>query len=335
MSIFQHSENDFFDQAVWENEVMGSVKNMKKRQPAMEAVSFDDDDSEPNADDGNPNQFVLLQLSDGDKRVLSTTEVAPKLTGTSDKPDVAMTLDFEGFKIGSSENVDPKTKATLQLKIGQERKTDGIDKLFYCINGGLDLYDSLKKKRAESKDFKKSTGEALGNRSISLPAGIGMISLQVVKHAEPTWWERVFSFAKTDKGKELLSLIGFGGITETAVNCIGGMLESLFNKEPEVLFQSKPIKLGFSQTAKEELGAGLATSYVSCLNDGLWLMARRSDYHTILDAKPIYFPGFGLLAPDGMQEIEADSNSNPFSKITYAVIRAKMKEVDLKQGLIK
>jgi hypothetical protein len=63
-------------------------------------------------------------------------------------------------------------------------------------------------------------------------------------------------------------------------------------------------------------------------------MARKSDYNMIIDSKPVYYSGYGILAPDGMSENEAlIDRSNPFSKITYAVIRAKMKEVDLKQGM--
>lgn len=129
----------------------------------------------------------------------------------------------------------------------------------------------IKGKKSAAKNFKKSTAQALGNKPISIPGGIGQISLKVVKHEEPSWWQRVFSFAKSDTAKDLFSLIGFPGITETAVNCIGGMLDSLFDKKPEVLFQSQPVKLGFSQVAKDELGGGLATNFVSCLNPGFWI----------------------------------------------------------------
>ena len=227
-------------------------------------------------------------------------------------------------------------KATLQLQVGQEKKTDALDKLFYCINGGLDLYNEIKGRKTDAKDFKKSTDAAMGNKPISMPGGMGQITLKVVKHEEPKWWQKVFSFAKTDTAKDLFSLIGFPGITETALNCVSGMLDSLFDKKPEVLFQSQAIKIGFSQAAKDELSGGLATNFVSCLNPGFWIMARKSDFDTIMNAKPIYYGGYGILAPDGMSEIDAlkDSANNPFSKITYAVIRAKMKEVDLKQGII-
>lgn len=321
MAIFQTNNQEFFNQAKWENELIHSKQSGRSLEANLESA--------------DASQFILLQLSGGDQRVLNTSQVAPTLPGTSEKPDINMLLDFEGFKIGSNEDVDKNTKATLQLQVGQEEKIGALEKLFYCINGGLDLYNEITSKKADAKDFKKSTDQALGNKPISLPGGVGQISLKVVKHEEPTWWQKVFSFAKSDSAKELLSLIGFPGITETAVNCVSGMLDSLFDKKPEILFQSQPVKLGFTQLAKQELGGGLDTNLVSCLNPGFWIMARKSDYDIIVNSKPIYFGGYGILAPDGMSEIDAlkDSGNNPFSKITYAIIRARIKEVDLKQGL--
>jgi len=318
MSIFQQSINGFFNQAQWEKNPMESGKTQKSYESVGE------------------NQFILMQLGDGDKRIITTSEIEPKLQGASDKPDVNMSLDFESFKIGMNESVDKDTKATLQLQIGQEQKAGSLDKLFYCINGGLDLFNEIKGKKTEAKDFKKSTAAALGNKPISMPGGIAQISLKVLKHEEPSWWQKVFSFAKSDTAKELFSLIGFPGVTETAVNCISGMLDSLFDTKPDILFQSQPIKLGFTKSAKEELSGGSSIIHVSCLNPGFWIMARKSDYDTIINTKPIYYGGYGILAPDGMSEIDAlkDSNNNPFSKMTYAIIRAKMVEVDLKQGII-
>jgi hypothetical protein len=327
MSIFKtENHNTYFNQAKWEQSPLKETSEFNKGSiSVLESTGLSID-----------NQFILLQLSDGDQRVVNTSQVTPKLIGSSDKPDINMLLDFDGFKIGSNEDIDKNTKATLQLQVGQEEKSGPLEKLFYCVNGGLDLFNEITGKKADSKDFKKTTDQALGNKPISLPGGIGQISLKVVKHEEPKWWQKVFSFAKSDPAKELFSLIGFPGITETAVNCVSGMFDSLFDKGTEVLFQSQPVKLGFTQSAKEELGGGLSTNFVSCLNPGFWIMARKSDYDTIINSKPIYFGGYGILAPEGMSEIDAlkDSGNNPFSKITYAVIRARMKEVDLKQGLI-
>jgi hypothetical protein len=322
MALFTNDHSNLFDQAKWEADRKAPSPKKRSKFESIETSGAD------------PNQFVLLQLADGDKRVLSTSEVAPTIEGSDATPDINMLLDFDSFKIGSNEDFDPKTKATLQLKLGQERQMDKLDKLFYCINGGLDLYDQIKKRKADPKDFRKATAGALGNKPISMPLGIGEISLQVVQHREPDWWQRIFSFAKSDTGRDLMSLIGFGGITETAVNCVSGMLESLFNKPPEVLFRSQAIKVAFSKMGSEELSGGLSTNKVSCLNPGFWVMARVADYNTILNAKPVYYGGLGLLAPEGMNEIEAGTPNNPFSGITYAIIRAKMKQVDLKQGIL-
>jgi len=321
MSIFQTTSTEIFNQAKWENEIAKSQNRRGIFKSNLESV--------------DSNQFILLQLSDGEQRILNTTQVVPKLQGSDEKPDINMKLDFEGFRIGSNEDIEPDTKATLQLQIGQEHSAGELDKLFYCINGGLDLYNKITGKPSESKDFKKSTADALGKKPISLPEGAGEITLSVVKHEEPKWWQKIFSFAQSDTGQDLISLIGFPGVTKTAVNCLSGMLDKLFDDEPDILFQSRPVKLAFTQSAKDDLSSGLATNLVSCLNEGIWVMARKEDYKTIIDSKPKYFIGYGILAPDEMNEIEAlDDKSNPFSKITYAIIKAKMKEVDLKEGML-
>jgi len=318
MNIFT-GKNELFDLAKWE-------KTGLRDQNYGFFESRKDDDK----------QFVLLQLSDGDKRILCTSEVIPILKGEEEKPDINMLLDFEGFHIGSNEDIDNKTKATLQLKVGQEASTNNLDKLFYCINGGLELYNQIKNKKSEPKDFKKNTDQALGKKPISLPKGIGQITLQVIKHQEPKWWQQVFNFAKTDGAKELFSLVGFGGITQTAVSYVGEMLNRLFDEEPDVLFESQSVKACFTQSAKNDLTGGLSTNYASSLNPGYWIMARKIDYELIVNSKPIYYGGYGILAPEGMSEIDSirDSPNNPFSKITYAVIRAKMKELDLSQGIL-
>lgn len=321
MGLFQTNQQEF-NQATWE-------QNQDNAEPELESAF-----ESTRQTDLDPNQFILFQLSDDpQKRILNTSEVEPLLKGSDTMPDVNLQVDFDAFKFSDSEGIDPDTKATLQLVIGQGESLSGYDKFFYCINGGLELYDKIKGKKSSANDFKKSTGDALGKKAISMPRGLGQISLKVVKHQEPAWWQRVFSFASTSQGKELLSLVGFGGITEAAVNTIGGMMENLFSKEPEILFESAPIKLAFSGLGKTDLNGGLLTNHVSSLNAGYWVMARMSDYQKILSLKPIYYNGPGLLAEDQMDLITAMSHENTFNSLTYAIMRVKMKEVDLKQNL--
>ena len=324
MSIFS-SKSPPFDLAVWE-QTANDLPSIKTRNILERVQPASPDDK----------QFVLLQLTDSDQRVLPTSQVVPTLHGLEEKPDINMLLDFEGFNIGSKEDIDRRSKATLQLKVGQEQNMGKLDKLFYCLNGGLDLYDHIKNKKSDSKDFKKSTDQALGRKPISLPGGVGQLTLQVVKHEEPKWWQEIFRFAKTDAAQELFSLVGFGGITQAAVSCVEGMMDRLFDKTPEILFQSQPVRAGFTKSARDELSGGVSTNFVSCLNPGYWIMARKSDYEFIVQNKPIYYGGFGVLAPEGMGEIDAlkDGDNNPFSQLTYAVIRARMKELNLEDGLL-
>jgi len=320
MKFFDNNTEGYFDQAKWERQ-----KGKPKEEILFESESADG------------KQFILMQLAGGDQRVLSSTDVTPALEGKPEKPDINMTLDFDSFQIGSNEGIDKDTRATLQLQIGQEETRDSLDKLFYCINGGLDLFNEIKGKASEAKDFKKSTAAALGKKPISMPKGIGEISLKVLKHETPTWWQRVFKFAQSDTGKELFSLVGFPGITEGAVKCVSNMLDTLLDKNnPEPLFQSRPIKAAFTKAAQQDLNGGLDINRVSCLNPGFWIMARAKDYDEIIRLKPIYYGGYGLLAPESMKEPEVlkDKSNNPFTKITYAIIRVRMAEVDLRQGMV-
>ncbi len=70
-----------------------------------------------------------------------------------------------------------------------------------------------------------------------------------------------------------MSLIGFPGVTEIAINSISGMLDNLFgDDEPDILLQSLPIKLAFWQFYIQELGGGISTTFVICLNTWLLLL---------------------------------------------------------------
>lgn len=176
MSIFKTKNNEtYFDQGRWEHHNLSLNSVIPNSGNFLESNEYAKT---------NDHQFILLQLSDGEQRVVNTSQVVPKLQGSSDKPDINMLLDFDGFKIGSNEDIDKNTKATLQLQVGQEERLGPLEKLFYCVNGGLDLFNEIKGKKADSKDFKKSTDHALGNKPISLPGGVGQISLKVVKHEE-------------------------------------------------------------------------------------------------------------------------------------------------------
>lgn len=285
-------------------------------------------------DQADKNQFTIFQLSDGQQRVLNTTDIQPQLKGAAETPDVNISLDFESFRLSETDKADPDTRATLQLTIGQEQRFNAMDKLFYCINGGLDLWNQYQGngKKTKPDEFRQSADTAMGNKPVALPGGQGKLTFNVVRHPKAEWWQQLFRFAGSEQGKQVLSLVGFGGITQAAVKQVSQMLEMVLDKnKPEILFSSIPIRLAFTQSAREDMSGGMSSSHVSCLNPGFWILARVEDYKKIVEQKPIYYNGYGILAPEGLDETGAlDNASNPFSKFTYAVIRAKVKETSLK-----
>ena len=73
MSIFLSNPNDHFDQAKWEKQikVMDQPSVADHRLERSGTITPDGD------------QFILLQLSDGDQRVINTSSVVPKLQGAA------------------------------------------------------------------------------------------------------------------------------------------------------------------------------------------------------------------------------------------------------------
>ncbi|HZY35461.1 MAG TPA: hypothetical protein VFE53_02365 [Mucilaginibacter sp.] len=337
MALFSTDFDKTFDLADLERQ-HNPVKKTKRRradlseEEAMEQEVFGA--SRDPEDAAGKTQFTIFQFGDGEQRLQQTTQIQPKLKGDT-KPDINLSLDFEAFRLSANDRPEDGDRATLQLSMGQEKRLSAYDKLVYCINGGLDLLNQFEnhKEKTRAEEFRQSADTAMGNKPIALPGGQGKLSFNVVKHIEPAWWQKIFQFAGSSAGKQLLSLVGFGGITEAAFSQVGKMLEVLFEKQKtETLFSSDPIRIAFTQSARDDIAGGGSYSKVSCLNPGIWILARSQEYHEILDQKPIYFPGYGLLAPEGMEENEIVNNkSNPFSAYTYAVIRARIKETSFKQ----
>lgn len=313
MNYFQDFSREAFDLSLWES-----------LQAQNTDIQFDTFGSY------DPDQFIIFQLGETQKAgVLFTNDVIPKLKGSKAKPDINLTVDIDAFWISDDDKIDPNSKIMLQLVVGQERPSNNWDKLFFCINAGLDLYNSNGIRFSEGQQFRKGTNQAFGQKPISLPGGLGSITLKVVKHQEPPWWKSIFDFAKTNSAKDLISLVGFGGITGPALKTVGIMMDSLFTKPPELLFKSESIKTALSVRGQMELSGGSDLVRVSCLNEGFWLMCRIKDYDLIREHRPTYFAGNGMLAPDHLNYIEASSEKNPFRKMTYFVLKVKAKEIDL------
>ncbi len=283
-------------------------------------------------------QFVLFQFNQDPNgpTLLDTSEVVPSQQGSLDKPDALAIVQMAAFCVGSDEDVDKNTRATLRLDLGKDSNSDSpLNTVFWSIAAGLNLYDSFKKKPSEGKDLKTDFNEAFSRRPVEIPGGLGRLSFEVVKHSEPKWWQKIFSFLQSGTGKALTSAIGFPAITGQAIGFLDELLNRLDKSNPKVLFKSRPLTLALTARARDTFTAGVPNINVGVMNPGFCLLARGRDYPIILENKPEYMGAFGLLKPQDMdlQEFLKSPSNNPFNRITYAVLKVGTAETKLNPAL--
>jgi hypothetical protein len=274
--------------------------------------------------------FYLNPEEEGD-RILESSQVAPSVEGGADQPDIMTKVQLEAFHVGQGENVDRKTRATLRMTLGKDKSsTDRVfDDVFWAVAAGLRLYDDSKKKRSSAKDLSADFDQALGKRPIEVPGGLGLLSFEVVRHREPPWWRRIFSFVGSGTGRTLISALGFPALTLTAVNVVDELLNRLDRSEPHVLFKSRPLRLAFSEYAKQQFGGG-ATTRVGSMTPGRWLLARGRDYATMLREKPVFWPAYGRLFPAEAELTDVvNGNDGGLGNLTYGVLRVGIRAAKL------
>ena len=287
----------------------------------------------PTSDDF-ADQFVVFQLNDAKDgpALLEASGVAPRLAGDSTSPDVLVGLELLAFHLGEGETVAPDTRATLRLTLGRdESSTDArLDTLFWTIAAGLRLYDARTGSRPQAKDLRADLRRAFGGRPVEVAGGVARLAFEVVKHPEPAWWRRTFSFAAGDTGKTLVSTLGFPALTGPALELVDGLLERLAESSPAPLFRSLPLRLALTRSARDDLACG-GRVRVGCLNPGYAILARARDYATLLAADPIYHATYGRLLPSASASTPAplSSTDDPFRALTYAVLRIGMRETSL------
>ncbi len=303
----------------------------------MEAgqITLRADDGTPATDNELRNQFMVFQFSgtQGEPAVLESSQVKPSIDGSKDEPDILMGMEMQCFNVGASEEIDKKTRATMRINIGKDQSsTDRLfDNVFWSIAAGLDLYNQATKKPAESKDLKADFKRAFANRPIEVPGGLAKLSFEVVKHAEPKWWQRIFEFISSGTGKSLVSLLGFPAITTQAIGVIDELLNRLDGSKPKVLFKSRPLRLALSQYARDEYAAGSTRVEVGCLAPGFCLLARGRDFKTIVENDPVFYSNVDKLVPAKVNvgDVPGGNYDDPFKDVTYAVFKVGMKKTKL------
>ncbi|MCP4003746.1 MAG: hypothetical protein GY725_06075 [bacterium] len=275
-------------------------------------------------------QFIVFQFNDQDsgKRIIETSSVEPALDGNDDNPDVNARLQLASFHLGTGHNLKEDTRATLRLDFGKDKDSNSsLDTVFWSIAAGMELYEAHKKK-APPKEMGSDFSEAFAHRPIEIPGGLSQISFEVIKHREPPWWKKVFSFLTSGTGTALTSAIGFPGITTQAVSFVDELLGRLHKSEPEVLFKSHPMTLALSKRAKSDYTGGLSSVRLGSLRQGFCLIARGRDFKTVHEYDPIYYPSYGKLVPKDVtpQDLVAGNYEDPFGEMTYAVLRLVLRE---------
>lgn len=303
-----------------------------------QVLAFTTDRGAPLSDGDLKDQFVVFQFAQaaGGPTILDTSQVEPAKTGSDDRPDALAVLQLASFCVGSDEAVDRNTRATLRLDLGKDSNSDSpLDTVFWSIAAGMNLYNEYKKQPSSAKDLKTDFNEAFSRRPVEIPGALGKLSFEVIKHREPKWWQKVFTFLQSGAGKALTSAVGFPAITGQAIGFLDELLNRLDKSDPQVLFKSRPMTLALTARARDSFNAGVPSVSVGVMNPGFCLLARGRDYKTLLDNKPVYMGAYGLLKPGDMelQEFLQSPASNPFNKMTYAVLKVGTAETRLNPTL--
>lgn len=277
------------------------------------------------------NQFIAFQLTEknGKSILLESSAVEPEIETPDATPDVVMDARLEAFHLGDNEPVAKDARATLRLTINKaddSPRARNFETLYWAVTAGLKLHDDVRNKRAESQDLNADFRKALGNKYIEIPGALGEIKFEVIRHREPSWWKKVFTFADSPTGKALTAALGFPAVTQQVVRFVDEAANRLENTNPEVLFASRPLKFAFSKQARKSyVGSGPVN--IGALNPGRWVLARGRDFKTLANAQAWFWGTYGRLVPGSVTgpDVVGGSYPDPFKNITYAVVTVQAK----------
>lgn len=277
-------------------------------------------------------QFTVFQLNPErtGPTILDAGQVEPSIPGSADQPDVLARIEMLSFHLGTSEAVEPGTRATMRINLGKdESSTDkAFETVFWSVAAGLSLYDQGTRKPAQGKQLAGDIPRAFGNRPVELPGGLARLSFEVIRHTDPPWWKRVFGFLQSGTAEKLVSVLGFPAITLQAIDLLDEFFNRIVDAEPEPLFKSVPMRLALSTYARDEFTAASARVRVGCLRPGICILARAADYGRIADANLGYDATVGRLIPlDGSPG--AAQAHDPLPDATYAVFRVGLRATRL------
>jgi hypothetical protein len=306
---------------------------------STELATFDADAAGVRSQPGlDPDQFTLFQLAgqDAPSPIVDLHSATPTLDGNDDNPDARASIDLLSFRIAPSEHLDRTMQATLRLDIGKDRSSPSpLDPLFWSIAAGLDLAAQAVTAPAESKALSSDFSKAFKRRPIEIPGGLAELRVEVVAHVEPPWWRRIFSFADNASVRKLVAAIGFPGIALDAVQLLDTMLGRFDEGKAKPIFRSRPLTVALTKRAAIDFSGGLSSVSAAVLNDGVFLMLRHRDVSLLKLHPPVYLGGYGRLVPKASWDPAAPKppDDDPYSDLSYAVLRVKTRATRLDPGL--
>jgi hypothetical protein len=277
-------------------------------------------------------QFVIFQFSGQavGPSVIEASQVEPAFAGGEEQPDVLVGVEMLSFHLGEPdrEKLGPNTRAMMRINFGKdESSTDRrFDTVFWSIAAGLNLYDQVRNRTPEAKEFKSDLQKAFSNRPIEIPGGLGRLSFEVVKHQDPTFWQRIFGFIQSEAGQNLVSVLGFPALTNQAIKVLDQLLDKVFPADREALFHSLPLRLALTKSAREAFTGGSPRVKIGTLRPGFCIMARGGDFKALADTDYFYHASYGLLVPKDVSDADllAGTYKDPLQGVTYVMFRIGM-----------
>jgi hypothetical protein len=286
----------------------------------------------------DPNQFTLFQLMGGkdETPIVDLHAASPRLKGSDDNPDVRMSIDLLSFRIAPAEGLDPEMQATLRLDMGKDRSSPSpLDPLFWSVAAGLDLAAQTITGPRDPKTMGADFSKAFKQRPIEIAGGLGQLRIEVVAHAEPPWWRRVFAFADNASVRKLVAAVGFPGIALDAVQLLDATLGEFSRVKAKPIFQSRPLTVALTERAANDFTAGLSSVSAAVLNDGMFVMLRHRDVSVLMAEPPVYLGGYGRLVPkkSWQADVAAVTGDDAYADLSYAILRIRTKSIKIDTGL--
>lgn len=277
-------------------------------------------------------QFAMFQFNPGSEGppILDLLEVAPSMAGGPSAPDARLKAELLAFQAGDDIEAGRETTATLRLDIGAEPNPRApADILYWSAATALDLFAGGKKTKANQ--LKDDLTASFGPRAAEIPGALAQIRFEVVAHAEPPWWRRLFRLGTTDSAQTLIRTLGFPGITIDALNLIDSVFDKIDQVSNKPLFVSRPLVVALTGAARDDFTGGLPAVSLGVLNPGFYLLARQRDLEVFRSTPPQYHASYRILAPAAVSvaDLNAGRYDDPYAGLTYAVIRVRTEAVNL------